>query len=486
MGGKLNTIIQSPKGKKEIFHHFIPSLALEIALEEGLPLKRENFGKIKTKLQKSFEKNNYIRWNKGYPFDYDTTIIERNIFDLIEKPIKKELKLDFSKEGGVYTYLGGLKSKSNNSVDMLINLVILDYLIRNKIKKTEKERIIKFLKKRKKYFKKNVESISKYYLSEGYLIYLLSKVHKSLGINVEELIKLKTKKIKNKTDIGFLILASSKINNELIRKFKRAEKKPLQLFQHSRLKLTFSCPFLDEVVRKCAENKIKGVYFNKIIARVYSGIGEKLYNYPKSARNLIKLLKKYNLEHEQLVELGVGTANFSKYLLRKRYRVLGIDISKEMLDIAKRKTKNVSKVKYVLQNIKELNIKSTKAMYSHNFIGFKNGMIEIWATDFEDSLKILKSISNNLLEKGFLFINKKQDKGKNKEFKLFNKKVIENHKLTNIYVYQDKKFIIRNKYIKVIINKQDFKEIMQKLGLEIIDETNQWIVLLKKAKGFQK
>ena len=157
-----------------------------------------------------------------------------------------------------------------------------------------------------------------------------------------------------------------------------------------------------------------------------------------------------------------------------------------MLDIAKRKTKNVSKVKYILQDIKKLNIESTKVMYSHNFIDFKNGMIEIWATDFEDSLKILKSISNNLLARGFLFVNKKQNKGKSKEFKLFNKKVIEDHKLTNIYVYQDKKFIIRNKYMKVIINKQDFKKIMQKLGLEIIDETNQWIVLLKKAKGFQK
>lgn len=484
MGEKLNTIVKSPKGKKEMFHHFIPSLALEVALEQGLPLKRGDFEKIKTKLQKSFKENNYVRWNKDYPFDYDDTIIARNIFDLIEKPIKKELKLDFSKEGGVYTYLGGLKSKSNNSVDMLINLVVLDYLIRNKIKKAEKERIIKFLKKRKKYFKKNVESISKYYLSEGYLIYLLSKVHKSLGINVEELIKLKAGKIKNKTDIGFLILASSKINNELIRKFKRAEKKPLQLFQHSRLKLTFSCSFLDEVVRKCAENKIKCVDFNKIIARTYGRIGEKLYNYSKSSRDLIKLLKKYSLEYEQLMELGVGTANFSKYLLRKGYGVLGIDISKEMLNIAKRETKNVSKVKYILQDIRELNIGLAKVMYSHNFISFKDGMIEIWATDFEDSSKILKSISDNLLEGGFLFVNKKQDKGESKEFKLFNKKIIENHKLTNIYVYQDKKFVMRKKYTKVIINKQDFKEIMQRGGLEIIDETGQWIVLLKRARRF--
>ncbi len=484
MGEKLNTVVQSPKGKKELFHHFILALALGVALEEGLPLKREDFEKIKTKLKKSFKENNYVKWNKEYPFDHDDTIMVRNIFDLIEKPTKKELKLDFSKEGGVYTYVGGLKSKSNNSIDMLINLIILDYLIRNKIKKAEKERIIKFLKKRKKYFKKNVENISKYYLSEGYLIYLLSKVHKSLGINIEELIKLKTRKIKNKTDIGFLILASSKINNELIRKFKRAEKKPLQLFQHPRLKLTFSCSFLDEVVRKCVENKIRGIDFNKVISRTYNRIGEKLYNYSKSSRDLIELLKKYSLEDEQLVELGVGTANFSTYLLRKRYRVLGIDISKEMLDIAKRKTKNFSKVKYILQNIKELNIGPTKVIYSHNFIDFKDGMIEIWATDFEDSSKILKSISDNLLEGGFLFVNKKQDKGKSKEFKLFNKKIIENHKLTNIYVYQDKKFVMRKKYTKVIINKQDFKEIMQRLRLEIIDETGQWIVLLKRAGRF--
>jgi SAM-dependent methyltransferase len=324
-----------------------------------------------------------------------------------------------------------------------------------------------------------VENISKYYLSEGYFVYVLSKVAKILDVDVEEIIRLKINKVRNKTDIGFLILASSKLNKELIRRYEEAEEGSLELFQHPRLSLEFSCPFLDFVVRRCAEIKVKGVGFDEVIAKTYNKVCEKIYTYNISAKSLIKLLKKYRLEKEKLVELGVGTANLSRYLLEKGYNILGIDISKEMLNIARKKTKDNMKAEYLLQDVGNLKIKPVKAMYSHNFIDFRGYTIEIWAKSFENSLKMLKSVSNKLQKNGFLFIHKKEDKKKDEDFELINRKSITGHNLLNVYIYQDEEIVMRRIYEKIVLDKQEFQNIMDKLSLRLVEDTELWEVYRK-------
>ncbi len=277
---ELNTIVKSPEGKKEIFHHFAPALALSIALENGLPIKRKIFDKIISEIKKVI-KRGYVKWNENYPPDYDDTIIARKIFSLLLQPVKNKIKLSFSDNGGVFTYVGGLKSKTNNNVDILINLIILDYLIKTGEDNQSKEQLISFLKKDKSSFKKSIEKLSKYYLSEGYLIYVLSNVSDVLDIDIGNLINHKIKKINNKTEIGFLILASSKPTKLLTEKYKKAENGLIEMFQHSRLKLKFSCKFLDDVVRECAEIKIKKTLFDKDVANIYNKIRKQLYDYKK-------------------------------------------------------------------------------------------------------------------------------------------------------------------------------------------------------------
>jgi len=176
--------------------------------------------------------------------------------------------------------------------------------------------------------------------------------------------------------------------------------------------------------------------------------------------------------------LGVGTANLSIFLLKEGYQILGVDISKDMLNIAKSKTKNYN-VDYVVQDIKNLNIKPSKIMYSHNFIDFSNEGVEIWEDNFKDALKILKSISDNLQEDGFLFIHKKESKKQGENYKLYHKSILKNNKIVNIYFYKDSEVIMRKKYEKVYIPYLKFKEIFENLGFEIFDESESWIVLKK-------
>jgi ubiquinone/menaquinone biosynthesis C-methylase UbiE len=474
---KLNTIITSLEGKKETFHHFAPILALSIALENGLPIERKIFDKIIFKLNKVIEEG-YVKWSKNYPYDYDDTLIVRKVCSLIEQPIKDKIKLSFSDNGGVFTYVGGLKSKSNNNVDILINLIILDYLIKSGDDNKSKEQLIYFLKENKSLFKNNIEELSKYYLSEGYFIYLLSKVCGFLDVDIESIINSKIKKVNNKTDFGFLILSSAKPSKLLLEKFKKANKQPIQLFQHPRLKLKFSCDFLDYVVRESAEIKIKNVLFDKDVAKIYNKIKNQLYEYEKSAKNLTYLLKKYDLENKKLIELGVGTANLCTFLLKRGYQILGVDISKDMLNIAKDKTKNYN-VNYVIQDIKNLNIEPSKVIYAHNFIDFLNGGIEIWADNSKDAIKILKSISKTLQKNGFLFIHKKEPKKQDKNYKLLNKRILKDNKIINIYLYKDNEIVMRKKYEKSYISYPKFKEIIKNLGLKFFDENESWFVLKK-------
>ena len=253
---KLLTKISSFKEEKHISHPFLPALALKIAFFEGLnPPPKEIVNRIVGDLKKYME-NGYAKWDESYPPDYDFTIVARDILISVGKPIEDKLDLGFSKEGGVYTYKGGIEEKRTNSVDLLINLIIFKHLKTNNINKQDEVKIKEFIIKNKEKFKENIGDISKYYLSEGFLLYCLSKVAKELDIDLDKLIKLKIDKITNKTDLAFVILASSKIFSKVIEKYQISKEDGLKLFQEPSKKRNFSCPFFDEMVRKSAELKI--------------------------------------------------------------------------------------------------------------------------------------------------------------------------------------------------------------------------------------
>ena len=92
----LQTIVNSKKESKIFLHPFMPSLGIELALQEGVPL---NIGDVK--LTKKFLANNeesgYYKWCETYPPDYDDTITALNMFNLLNEPKRKQLNFDFSR-----------------------------------------------------------------------------------------------------------------------------------------------------------------------------------------------------------------------------------------------------------------------------------------------------------------------------------------------------------------------------------------------------
>lgn len=239
----LKTIIQSKESNISVDHHFFPALALEIGLREGIKLDRKYMEDIRNTLIRN-AKEGYLKWDENYPFDYDNTIVMRNVLDSLDIKQQTKLALSWSKKGGIYTYIGGKQAKSNNNVDLLINLRILDYLKRTQPESQDYKRLQEFLFKEREKFKKPVEAISKYYLSEGFLLYCLNPVAKDIGLDIKNLIKLKRKRIRHPTDANLIRLIINK--GEIT-----TPKSPIKLFQHPRLELKFSCSYFDKIIEEC-------------------------------------------------------------------------------------------------------------------------------------------------------------------------------------------------------------------------------------------
>lgn len=74
-----------------------------------------------------------------------------------------------------------------------------------------------------------------------------------------------------------------------------------------------------------------------IFAKFYDSVmGDRI----AEASHIEKLIKKYNPAAKKILELGCGTGTFLKYFFDRDYDVAGIDLSKEMLAIARQKLPN--------------------------------------------------------------------------------------------------------------------------------------------------
>ncbi|MEA4816848.1 MAG: methyltransferase domain-containing protein [Lachnospiraceae bacterium] len=105
---------------------------------------------------------------------------------------------------------------------------------------------------------------------------------------------------------------------------------------------------------------------------------------------------KNHLEPKLVAELGCGTGNITRLLSEMGYDMIGIDISEEMLSIAKRK-EGSGKILYLLQDMREFELYGTvdsiiSPMDSINYI-----------TDSDELVSVFKLV-NNYLEPGGIFI----------------------------------------------------------------------------------
>ena len=75
------------------------------------------------------------------------------------------------------------------------------------------------------------------------------------------------------------------------------------------------------------------------LAKYYDMISQKYVPYKKHFKFIEGALEKYGKKVKRILDLACGTGTHSVYLARKGYDVVGIDISREMLNIAREKAR---------------------------------------------------------------------------------------------------------------------------------------------------
>ena len=127
------------------------------------------------------------------------------------------------------------------------------------------------------------------------------------------------------------------------------------------------------------------------LARVYHEMYQGIFDYKKHFRFYNKILKDYNCQ--KILEIGCGSGNLSPYFLKAGFNYKGLDISKEMLAIAKEVE---PKGKFIQGDMRYLKLKEK---FDAILI---TGRSFTYMTTNDDVNKALKSINSCLKQNGIL------------------------------------------------------------------------------------
>lgn len=122
-------------------------------------------------------------------------------------------------------------------------------------------------------------------------------------------------------------------------------------------------------------------------------------DYLKESKYLERIFKKYGYKKvEKILDLGCGIGDHSLLLAKKGYNLTGIDLSKKLINVARKKTsREKAKIKFIAKDARNLNLKKEfdAVISMFNVMGFQ-------ARD-ADFRGMVKTASNNL-KKGGIFV----------------------------------------------------------------------------------
>jgi len=110
------------------------------------------------------------------------------------------------------------------------------------------------------------------------------------------------------------------------------------------------------------------------------------------------IVKKYNTAIDTCLDIACGTGNISKILIELGYRVVGVDISSEMISVAKRK---FSKEKFICSDIRDFDLANETKRSISLVVSFYDSLNYLLSS--KDILQAFKSVSRNV-SSGTIFL----------------------------------------------------------------------------------
>ncbi len=131
------------------------------------------------------------------------------------------------------------------------------------------------------------------------------------------------------------------------------------------------------------------------LAEIYDQLYLSIFNYEQDAEFVDSILKNYQIK--EFLELGCGSGHLAQRLVKKGYKIIGVDLYEEMLQIAR---KRLPEVEFFQQDIRNL-----KFRRKFNCIIAMGRMYTYMLTN-EDVEQSIRSIARCLIKGGiFLFDN---------------------------------------------------------------------------------
>jgi len=124
---------------------------------------------------------------------------------------------------------------------------------------------------------------------------------------------------------------------------------------------------------------------------------ERIRKAPVEVDFFIRIFKEHNLG-KRVLDVGCGTGRFSKIFWEKGFSVVGIDVSEEMIKIAKAKSHDPG----VRFEVADMRTFKSDELFDAAVLG-DGAIMHLLAR--EDTLKALKNIKDNLKEGGIFVLN---------------------------------------------------------------------------------
>ena len=133
---------------------------------------------------------------------------------------------------------------------------------------------------------------------------------------------------------------------------------------------------------------------NNFFKKDYSLLYDVIYshkNYKEEINFISQIIKKFHSPNVNILDIGCGTGEHTLELLKKGYRVTGVDLSNEMLKIAKKKLLSNNLFSNNLYNlnayhVNKLDVKFNVVLMMFNVIGYLDNL-EFLFQKLQDSLK---------------------------------------------------------------------------------------------------
>jgi len=130
------------------------------------------------------------------------------------------------------------------------------------------------------------------------------------------------------------------------------------------------------------------------MAHIYDALYQHIFDYGAQAGLVDGILKRYGAE--SVLELGCGSGHLTERLRDLGYKVIGADLNKEMLDIARKRTRGITFVEQDMRNITIDDKFDAVVIFGRSFT---------YMTTNKDALAALRSIYSRLRKGGVLIFD---------------------------------------------------------------------------------